>query len=173
MEKLMDIARKVADKVEVYSETGSSTGVSFENSRLKDIESSMRSGVGLLLLKGGKLGYAYTRNLIDRENLVRNALASIKGGVEADYELPLTEGLPELDTYDAGIEELSSTKMVDECERICGEFAGRTEGQLNVSAGRDTVAVQRGEPGLRPQYVQRVAQGSETGDREDARVVFA
>ena len=141
MERLMDIARKAADKVEVYSETGNSTGVSFENSRLKDIESSMRSGVGLLLLKGGKLGYAYTRNLIDREGLVRNALASIKGGVEADYELPLTEGLPELDTYDAGIEELSSTKMVDECERICGEFAGKTEGQLNVSAGRDTVTV--------------------------------
>ena len=141
MEKLMDIARKVADKVEVYSETMSSTGVSFENSRLKDIDSSMRSGVGLLLFSGGKLGYAYTRNLIDREGLVRNALASIKGGVEADYDLPLTEGLSELDTYDADIEELTSTQMVDECERVCGEFAGRTEGQLNISTGRDTSTV--------------------------------
>ena len=141
MEKLMDIARKAADKVEVYSETTNSTGVSFENSRLKDIDSSMRSGIGLLLLSGGKLGYAYTRNLVDREGLVRNALASIKGGVEADYDLPLTEGLAELDTYDPGIEELTSTKMVDECERICGEFAGRTEGQLNISAGLDTSTV--------------------------------
>ncbi len=141
MEKLMEIAKKVADRVEIYSESGASDGVSFENARLKDIESSLQSGTGLLLIKDGRLGYAYTRNLIDREGLVRNALASIKGGVEAGYDLPLTKDLPELATYDAGIENLTSTKMVDECERICGEFAGKTEGQLNVSAGRDAWTV--------------------------------
>ncbi len=141
MERLMEIAKKVADRVEIYSESGAYDGVSFENARLKDIDSSLQSGAGLLLIKDGRLGYAYTRNLIDREGLVRNALASIKGGVEAGYDLPLTKDLPELKTYDAGIEDLTSTKMVDECERICGEFAGKTEGQLNVSAGRDASTV--------------------------------
>lgn len=141
MEKLMEIARKHADKVEIYADTRSSDEVSFENSRLKDIDSSMQSGVGLTLIKDGKLGFAYTRNLIDREALVQNALDAIKGGVEAGYDLPLTKDLPELATYDPAIEQLSPTGMVDECERVCAHFKDKTKGQFNVSSGRTVTTV--------------------------------
>ena len=43
-------------KVEIYTDTRHSDEVSFENSLLKDIDSSMQSGVGLTMIKDGKLG---------------------------------------------------------------------------------------------------------------------
>ncbi len=141
MEQLMNIATKVADRVEIYSESEVTDGVSFENARLKDIESARESGVALLLIKDGMLGHAYTRNLTDREGLVRNALANLAGGVEADYEVPSTTDLPALDTYDRSVEDLTTTAMVDECERICGHYAGRTDGELEIRTGRSVTTV--------------------------------
>ncbi len=70
--------------------------VRFEDGRLKDVESSMRSGVGLTIIKDGRLGSAYTRNLRDRQELLELALAALAGGVEADYELAPAADLPEL-----------------------------------------------------------------------------
>lgn len=137
----MSIASKVADRVEIYSESEVSDGVSFENAQLKDVESARESGVALLLIKDGQSGHAYSRNLIDREGLVQNALAFLQGGVEADYELPSSTELPQLDTYDASIENLTTTAIVDECERICGHFAGRADGELEVRAGRSVTDI--------------------------------
>ena len=141
MERLLEIARRKAYRVEVFSQATASDGVSFENAKLKDIESSMLSGVGLTVMKSGRLGTAYTRNLIDREGLVDNALAALAGGVEADYELAPAAKLPALETYDAAIETLTSAGLVEECARVTGSLAARTTGQVNVSAGRNVTTV--------------------------------
>ncbi|MFO7639348.1 MAG: TldD/PmbA family protein [bacterium] len=141
MEKLLEIARRKAYQVEVFSQSTTSDGVSFENGRLKDVESSMLSGVGVTVMKSGRLGTAYTRNLVDREELVDNALAALAGGVEADYELSADAKLPELNTWDAGIEKLDSATLVEECGRINAALSAHTRGQVNVSAGTTDAAV--------------------------------
>jgi len=136
MERLLEMARKVCDKAEVYSVDYKSDSVSFENAQLKDIESSMQSGVSLRILKNNFLGFAYTKNLRDREELIQNALDSLKGGVEAFFEFPFTKDLPFLDTYVPELEALSNSAMVEECMRVCEFLSGKTKGQLNVSAYR-------------------------------------
>jgi PmbA protein len=141
MERLLEIARKRADKVEVYGKDSAYTGASFEDGRLKDIDSSFSSGVGLLIMKDGKLGRAYTRNLIDREGLVADALAALAGGVEAGYELPGAAKLPGLGSYDGGIEQLTSTALAAECERLVTGVKDRTRAQVNVSAARQVETV--------------------------------
>lgn len=141
MEQLMAIARKSADQVEIYTRTVRSDSVTFENGKLKDIDSKLLSGVSLRLFKAGKLGAAYTQNLVDREDLVRNALVSLKGGVEADYDLPKTSKLPKLDSYDSAIGELTNQRMVDECARISAAIAARTKSQVNVGAERVTLTI--------------------------------
>ena len=138
MEKLLEIAKKVADQVEIYSGASTTDGVHFENSKLKNIDSKMQYGVALRIIKDDKLGFAYTRNLINREELVQNAFASRKGGVEAKYELPLSKKLTKLKTYDKLIEELTNTKMVEECTRICETLGAKTKGEINVGFGRET-----------------------------------
>ena len=65
MEKLLEMARKVADQAEIYSLENSSTSVSFKNGELQDINSSISAGVALRIIKDGRLGYAHTRNLKD------------------------------------------------------------------------------------------------------------
>ncbi len=135
MEKLMQIAKKYADKVELYSIEENTNSISFENARLKDTDTKFQSGIGIRIIKEGKVGVAYTKNLIDREELVKNALNSLKGGVQADFDLPLTKDLSRLNTYDPSVEELSNTVIVEECKRICKNLTSKTKGQVNIYAG--------------------------------------
>ena len=73
MEQLLEIARKSADQVEIYSRAVSTDSVSFENGKLKDIDSKILSGVSVRLFKASKVGIACTQNLVDREELVHVA----------------------------------------------------------------------------------------------------
>jgi PmbA protein len=134
MEKLLEMANKVCDSAEVYSVAYRSNTVSFQDARLHDIDSAYQSGVSLRVIKGGKLGFAFTKNLLDRRELLQNAVDSLAGGVEADYTFPLTRELPELDTYDPALETLSSKEMVEECARVCEVLKSRTEGEILASS---------------------------------------
>ena len=136
MERLLEMAKKVCDKAEVYSVDYKGDSVSFENAQLKDIESSMQSGVSLRILKNNFLGFAYTKNLRDRGELIQNALDSLKGEVKAVFEFPFTKDLPVLETYVPELEALSNSAIVEECMRVCEVFSERTKGQINVSASR-------------------------------------
>ncbi|MEW6585715.1 MAG: TldD/PmbA family protein [Nitrospirota bacterium] len=138
MEQLLDMAKKVSDKAEVYSFDSEGDAISFENGRLKDIESRMQSGVSLRIIKNDVQGFAYTRNLRDREELVGNALGSLTGGVEGAFELAGSNEPAALETYDSSIETLTNAKMVEECSRVCELLSQTTTGQINVSASRST-----------------------------------
>jgi PmbA protein len=74
MEQLFEMVKKVSDKAEIYSIDTRADSVSFENAHLKDIESRIQSGVSLRIMKNDILGFAYTRNLIVRNDM--NALDS-------------------------------------------------------------------------------------------------
>ncbi|MCX8015496.1 MAG: TldD/PmbA family protein [candidate division WOR-3 bacterium] len=133
MEKLLEIAKKVCDQVEIYNLDSKQIVVSFENAKLHEIETKFQSGVSLRIIKDNKLGFAYTRNLINREELLQNALDSLKGGVSAEYEFPLTKNLPKLNTYDSTIENITSTQLVEECGRVC-EALKKTNGEVFATA---------------------------------------
>ncbi len=141
MERLLELAKKVADRVAIYSRDTVTDSVSFEDGKLKDIESARQSGVSLALFKDGKMGIAYTRNLIDRQELVDNALVSLKAGVEAGYDLPETRAAKQLDTFDPAIEGLTTAKLAGECERVCAVLLSRVKAQVNASAARGITTV--------------------------------
>jgi len=136
MEKLLEMASRVCDQVEIYSLEEIADGVSFENAKLKEIDSSNQCGVSLRIIKDGKLGFAYTKNLANREELLQNAMDSLKGGVEGLFEFPFTEKVRSLKSYDASVESLSNTALVEESQRVCDRIVPHTKGQVNVSAYR-------------------------------------
>jgi PmbA protein len=136
VEALMEMARKGSDQAELYSLEETSDGIGFENGVLKDIESKSQSGISLRIVKEGKLGFAYTKNLINRQEFLQNALDSLKGEVEALFDLPLTSGIALLDTFDPSLEKVANSSIVDECNRVCGLLGQKTTGQINVSAWR-------------------------------------
>ncbi len=134
MEKLLAMAKKVCDQVEIYSLDNKQNVVSFEDAKLHEIDTKFQSGVSIRIIKDGKLGFAYTRNLINHEELLQNALNSLQGGVSAEYEFPLTKDLPQLNTYDADIENISSKQMVEECNRVCEILKSKTQGEVSATA---------------------------------------
>ena len=135
MERLLELAGKISDQAEVYSLDERNSEVTFENASLKDIDSSMQSGVSLRIIKDGKIGFAYTKNLRDREEFLRNAMDSLKGGVEAPKGFPMSPEVPSLDTFDPAIDSVTNVMIVEECQRVCDRLAGRTSGQVNLEAG--------------------------------------
>lgn len=135
MEKLLKMAMDVSDQAELFSIDEKKTGVSFENAKLKDIDTAIQSGMSLRIIRDGKIGFAYTRNLLDQEGFLQNALDSIKGGAEAPKDFPTSKEVRSLDAYDSSIESVSSEKIVEECQRICDRLVGKTNGQLNLTAG--------------------------------------
>lgn len=134
MEKLLELASMSADQVEIYAIKQKSDSVTFENAKLKDIDSSIQSGLSLRIIKDGKTGFAYTKNLHDREGLIRNAVDSLKGGVEGQLDFPYTKDIAEVDSYDSAIESLMNEKLYEECSRICEYLTGKTKGQINVNS---------------------------------------
>jgi len=130
MEKLLEQAKKVCDKAEVFSLEHTSHTVSFEDAQLHDIENKIQSGLSLRIIKDNKLGFAYTRNLTDRDELIQNALDSLKGGVVAEYSFPMTDNIPQLNTYDPEIDNITGTDMVAENSRICDILTSKTDGEI-------------------------------------------
>lgn len=136
MEHLLEKAGKLCDQAEVYASESRGDRVSFENGQLKDVESSFQYGLSLRIIRDNVLGFAYTQNLADRDELIQNALDSLKGGVEGSFRLPLTERVPSLDTFDASLDTLTNSALVGESARICDLLSQKTKGQINVSANR-------------------------------------
>ncbi|MBI4678594.1 MAG: TldD/PmbA family protein [Elusimicrobia bacterium] len=134
MEKLLEMAAKAADQAEVYAREGRSSEVVFENAELHDIKGEMASGLSLRVIKGGRLGFAHTRNMKSREELLANALAALGGGVEALFDFPSKPPKAALKTFDPGIEGVSSADLVEECGRLTGELKAGTRGEIAAGA---------------------------------------
>jgi PmbA protein len=141
VEALLELARARSQQAEIYSLDETTDEVSFENGRLKEIQSRDQAGISLRLIREGRLGFAYTKNLLDREELLRQAFDSLEGGVEALFDLPVPAPLPSLHTWDPALDELTNVHIVEECERVCQRLRRDTEAQINLSAGRRKATV--------------------------------
>jgi PmbA protein len=138
VEQLLGMARKICDSAEIYSIDYADNSVFFENAKLNNTDSKFQSGLSLRIIKDGKLGFAYTRNLTDRQEFLQNALDSLKGGVGAGFDFPLTKKLPRLDIFDSSLESLSAEKMVEECDRVCDLFKSKTDAEIEMAASAHT-----------------------------------
>jgi PmbA protein len=134
MEQMLEVAIKKSDKAELYYLEEKTDLVKFENSRLKDIDSKIQSGISCRIEKNGKMGFAYTKNLYDIDELMKNALASLSGGVQAAFDFPFTQKLTELQSYDPSIEDISIDDVAKEGTRIIDVFSQKTKGQINLHA---------------------------------------
>jgi PmbA protein len=133
MEKLIQLARDKGYDAEGYGHSSQETSVAYQNGLLQDIESSFHSGVSLRLIKDGLSGYAYTKNLLDREQLIRDAEGSLVGGVEAPFRFPVTRGVETIE-FDQSLEQVTSATLVDECVRIDKTLRSQISGEIMVGA---------------------------------------
>jgi PmbA protein len=136
MENVLERAAKLSDQAEVYAIDEERTALTLEDARLKDIDSSIQSGIALRIIRDGKLGFAYTKNLMATEALLQNAQDSLTGGAEAPQDFPTNKGMPSLKTFEPVVTSVTSTMIGEECRRVCDYLGGIADGQLNLEAGK-------------------------------------
>jgi PmbA protein len=136
MKKLLEKALEVADQAEVYHLEEEGTSASMRNGKLKEMSTSIQSGYSLRIIRDGMLGTAYTKNLLDRDELVANALASLKGEVGASFSFPGPAEMEDLDTFDPSVAEVTPRELQARCGRIMELVRGQNlEGEVTVGVG--------------------------------------
>jgi len=135
MRRLLQMTSTISDRSEIFSSKKVTNFVLFENGKLKNIDTDLQHGYSLRIIKDNKIGFAYTKNLRKRKELLDNCLASLKGQVEANFNFPLTKEYPKLTTYSASLNVQSNRDLVEEGQRICSFLRPRINGQFNITAG--------------------------------------
>jgi PmbA protein len=129
MEQLLEMAERVCEQAEIFTLSYTGNVVSFENAKAHAIDTGIQSGLSLRVIKDGKLGFAYTRNLRDPGRLLQNALESLKGGVEVGYSFPFTETVAHF-ADDPSVSSLNNTALVEEADRVCTQLVTATSGEI-------------------------------------------
>lgn len=117
-EKLLDLAKERVDQVEIVFSKSESRSISFEDDKLKIIETDFPSSVGLRVIKNGRVGVAATNKLEEWAALVDKALAVSEFGPQAHFEFPKSSKFGEPKVYDQGIEEIQNQSLVKKGQEI-------------------------------------------------------
>ena len=151
-EKILDLALKDSDSAEVIYEEGESRSISFENNKLKSVYTKSIRGIGLRVIKDGKIGFSSTTDFRNPQQLVINALESANFGQEAKFEFQTKSQLKETKLFDENVVNYPIDKGIqlgnDAIEKIlsvnpdyeCGVSIGKGVGKSRLlnSNGLDT-----------------------------------
>jgi len=128
MMKMMELAVRAADEVEIYQERTSSTEVRYSNGKADDIQSLMLGGTTIRLLKNGKVGFSYSRNCSEPERLIEGAVASLSAGVDGPASFATVSQVAPLDTWNPAIGTVTTEMLADECRRASESLARKVGG---------------------------------------------
>ena len=137
MKSLLQTAQENFDQVETYKIKVEATKMQFQNSILQNIDNGIQSAISLRAIRNNKLGFAYTRNLLSNEELIKNAESSMLGQVTAEYRFPHSPLVEALDSYDAGIVNLEADRIADECQHISAYIKRNTDAEVEIYAGKE------------------------------------
>ncbi|NLP05453.1 TldD/PmbA family protein [Candidatus Fermentibacteria bacterium] len=135
MEKLLRMALEGADQAEVFCHDSQSTELATRDGRVTSASSSISSGVALRIIRSGRMGFAYTKNLSDRAELVRNAQASLSGNVEAGYVFPGRAEMPPAPPFDDSVEKMGYRDILEPALVIHRRLSGRVKAQVSANGG--------------------------------------
>ena len=158
MEKILDLARRVADEAEVFQATLLETPVGFEANRLKMLETGEATSVSLRVVKDGKIGFSTTTRLDDPQALVDMAVETAQFGAAARFELPSGRDYPSVEVYDGEVESFDIDDMVEMGNALIAKLLEHTPElvcEAEVAKSRVTVDIMNsrgGEASYRKSY---------------------
>lgn len=134
MDRLLEIASVVSDQAEVYHVETNQTSIVVRDGELDEVFSTIQSGYSLRIIKSGKLGSAYTKNLHDREELIQNARLSMERGVEVAFDFPQAPAAAAFDQYHDDVAHLKASDLYGKTQEALGFLQRRVSGQVNLGA---------------------------------------
>jgi len=113
IDTILTKAGTAADAAEVFYDSSESRPVEFENNKLKCVATKSGRGVGLRVIKDGRIGFSSTSDLGRIDELVENALESAKFGQEARFEFPRTCEPAGVKCYDEKVPAFTTGEMTE------------------------------------------------------------
>jgi PmbA protein len=112
VEKILRKAMEQADDAQVLVQSEETSGVEFEDNRLKSAETSQRTHILVKVIKDGRLGSSTTTDPEEIDGVVQRALEAAEFGSPVHFQLPEPEGLAEIQTYDPELLLLEKDEMI-------------------------------------------------------------
>ena len=142
MEEILEAALKVADAADLFWVESRSTPVAFESNRLKHLQTKESRGVGLRIIKDGRIGFSATNRMEDVDGIVSRALEVSPYGAKAEFSLPSSAEHPEVPTYDPEVQQVSIEKMVELSQAMVdGVLAGHPDVLCDAGVSQSVVRV--------------------------------
>ncbi|MCD4776500.1 MAG: TldD/PmbA family protein [Candidatus Aegiribacteria sp.] len=141
MKKLLDMAAEKSDQAEVFFIRNDFSSLEMRNEKTSDMSATIQSGYALRILKDGRIGTAYTKNLLDRKELVSNALNSLKGNVKAGFSFPGPSEIPAAWVPDGSVSRMGYHDLHSRSEKVLDYLRGEVKGQIDVNSGRGVMDV--------------------------------
>ena len=110
--KLIEKAMKKAQGAQASLWQTESTNVSFENDRLKSVESSQRTGINVRVIVNEKIGTSYTTDIDDIDGVVSKALEVAEFGNPAHFQFPGPSDGQDVKVYDSAVTHTTKEEMV-------------------------------------------------------------
>ena len=136
IERLLDEARRRARGADAIWRSVESTSVSFDWGRLKAAGATEEAGIGLRVMKDGRVGTAGTTAVAATGELVDRALASADLGATVELALPAAAPLPDVPTHSDRAAGASLDDLIA-IGRALLERLTRDGCQVSVAIGRD------------------------------------
>ncbi|HPG29223.1 MAG TPA: metallopeptidase TldD-related protein [bacterium] len=135
LESLEKELRKKCDAFEICYSDSHNSGIGFENNKLFSMENNYSSGLGIRLVKNGKIGFSFTTNPEKIKETVGYAIESSKYGERALFELPCRRNKKrEVKTYDENVEKIDLKKRISFGKQIIRQINSEIP-DLNISLG--------------------------------------
>lgn len=135
MEKLLELASKAGCSAEVYQQRTRSVELSRREGHVVDTTATIQSGCAIRLIKNGRMGTAYTKNLLDRSALLDCALLSLEHGPEVDFQFPHTTLKPDIGGYEEKVEGSGFPEALAICEKMEEMAESLSRSCMDTSAG--------------------------------------
>jgi len=113
LEMTLDYAAKTSEEAEILMYQNISTPVGFEAEKLKDIETRESWGIGVRVIKDGRIGISSTNNPTNYQLVVDRAKDLAKFGPEAHFSFPASQNFSALNTLDPSVETVPIKTMIE------------------------------------------------------------
>jgi len=121
-ERVLTLARKQAEGAEVLFQESEESPVSFRANRLHSMETKFTTGVGLRIVKDGRIGFSCTTDLSKIRELVENAVESAKYGQKAAFAFPKKAEKVEVEILSSKVKAVKPETFIEAGEKTIAKL---------------------------------------------------
>jgi PmbA protein len=138
MEIVDILKRRGIEKFEIYYEEIETHPVLFLQNVLQSLEVKRESGIGIRIIKDGKIGFSSTNDLSNPEEVLDFAIASSRFGEKIEFDFPSRTSYKEVEIFDpTGWDIKERIKLGDVLLKEIGKFGDvQTDIELSFSTRR-------------------------------------